>query len=136
MRIGRKLRGGEVIELVGDLGAGKTTFVHGLARGAGSHDVVRSPSFTLNNRYRAADGRIIHHFDFYRLDEPGIVAEELAEALADPKAIVIVEWGDIARAVLPSEHMTIHIKPTSEAGRSLHFSCPSNLAYLLPENSQ
>jgi tRNA threonylcarbamoyladenosine biosynthesis protein TsaE len=132
MRIGRKLRGGEVIELVGDLGSGKTAFVRGLAEGIGSHDAVRSPSFTLSNHYRA-DKLTIRHFDFYRLEEPGIVEQELAEALEDPRAAVVVEWGGIAEAVLPPNRLTVRIKPTSETSRSLSFSCPNKLAYLLPE---
>src|ERR1700679_221405 len=89
--IGGRLRGGEVIELASDLGGGKTTFVRGLAQGAGSGDTVSSPSFTLTNQYEAGD-LTIYHFDFYRLLEAGIVRDELAEVLADPQAVVVVEW--------------------------------------------
>jgi len=64
--IGRRLTGGEVIELVSDLGGGKTTFVRGLARGLGSADVVSSPTFTVSKVYKA-DKLELHHFDFYRL---------------------------------------------------------------------
>src|SRR6185312_5854101 len=72
MKIGRKLQGGEVIELISDLGGGKTTFVRGLAKGMGSQDTVRSPSFTLSNEYRS--GKLtLYHFDFYRLEDPGIM---------------------------------------------------------------
>ena len=82
-RLGKSLRGGEVIELVSDLGGGKTTFVRGLARGAGSHDKVASPTFTISKTY-VTDGYEIHHFDFYRLNDAGIVADELAEVVGDP----------------------------------------------------
>src|SRR5205807_2663685 len=92
--IGSKLKGGEVIELVSDLGGGKTTFVKGLAKGLGSQDEVHSPSFTLSNEYRAG-GLKIYHFDFYRLNEPGIMRQELAEAIADLSGVMVVEWPEI-----------------------------------------
>jgi tRNA threonylcarbamoyladenosine biosynthesis protein TsaE len=134
MRIGHKLRGGEVIELLSDLGGGKTAFVRGLAKGMGSKDNVRSPSFTLSNQYHA--GKLtLHHFDFYRLQEPGIMERELAEVLEDPQAVAVIEWGGIAEAVLPSDRLTVQIKPTGETSRQLNFSCPNNLSYLVPTNT-
>jgi len=80
--LGRRLRGGEVLELRSDLGGGKTTFVRGLVRGAGCHDRVSSPTFTLSRVYKSKDFEI-HHFDFYRLQDPGLVANELAEVVGD-----------------------------------------------------
>src|SRR3989344_4647612 len=77
--LGKLLKKPEVIELRADLGGGKTTFVRGLVKGFGSQDVVTSPTFTLNKVYQGRDGQQIHHFDFYRLSEPGIVADQLAE---------------------------------------------------------
>jgi len=134
MRIGRKLRGGEVIELVGDLGAGKTTFVRGLAKGTGSDDTVRSPSYTISNRYKA--GKLtLHHLDFYRLKELGIMERELNEILEDPNAVAVIEWGGIAQAIMPPARLTLTIRPTGEASRQLNFSCPNNLAYLAPTNT-
>src|SRR5262249_33137193 len=118
--IGRKLRGGEVIELVGDLGSGKTAFVRGLARGMGSKDAVRSPSFTLSNQY--STGQLtLHHFDFYRLQEPGIMRDELAEIVNDPQAVVTVEWGDIVEDVLPDDRLTVTITATGENERRFNF---------------
>ncbi|MBX4191001.1 tRNA (adenosine(37)-N6)-threonylcarbamoyltransferase complex ATPase subunit type 1 TsaE, partial [Candidatus Saccharibacteria bacterium] len=67
--IGASLKGGEVIELRSDLGGGKTTFVRGLAAGAGSKANVTSPTFTLSRLYPAKNFSI-HHFDFYRLNDP------------------------------------------------------------------
>jgi tRNA threonylcarbamoyladenosine biosynthesis protein TsaE len=129
--IGRNMRGGEVIELVSDLGGGKTAFVRGLAAGLGSRDTVRSPSFTLGNQYRA-NKLTLHHFDFYRLAEPGIMRDELAEVLADSRAAVVVEWADIIEDVLPAERLTVRIKATSETGREFTFSYPDRLTYLIP----
>ena len=132
--IGSKLRGGEVIELVSDLGGGKTAFVRGLARGMGSHDNVRSPSFTLSNQYRA--GKLtLYHFDFYRLSQPGIMRDELAEILTDKAAVVAVEWADIVESVLPDERLTLTIKNTGEAERLFLISYPATLAYLIPGNT-
>lgn len=127
--VGRKLRGGETIELVSDLGGGKTTFVSGMARGMGSQGEVSSPSFTLTNQYRAGE-LTLHHFDFYRLQEPGIMRDELAEVLADPKAVVVVEWAQIVKDVLPVQRVTVHIKVTGEQSRSLEFAYPEELSYL------
>ena len=132
-QVGRKMRGGEVIELISDLGGGKTTFVRGLARGMGSHDAVRSPSFTIGNQYRAGQ-LTLYHFDFYRLLEPGIMRNELAEYLADPKAIIVIEWGKIVEDVLPPERLTVSFKALSADRRELTFSCPPKLDYLMPED--
>lgn len=128
------MRGGEVIELVSDLGGGKTTFVRGIAQGMGSTDKVASPSFTISREYKSGE-LTLYHFDFYRLQDPGIVANELAEVVGDPKAVVAVEWADIVEDVLPDGKLTIRIQNTGETSRELTFNCPEKLAYLLPENT-
>lgn len=128
--LGQKLSGGEVIELVSDLGGGKTTFVRGLMRGLGSSDKVSSPTFTISKVY-AAGSLEVHHFDFYRLQEPGIIADELAEVVSDPKIIVVVEWADAVQHVLPLYRVTITISQTSEGYRKLVLTAPEHLATLL-----
>lgn len=131
-RLGRNLRGGEVIELCSDLGGGKTTFTRGLVRGAGSGDVVASPTFMLHKHYESPNFAI-EHFDFYRLNEPGQVANALEENIADKSAVVLVEWGDSVKHVLPSRRARIVIDRTrtSEEDREISITCPKNLAYLL-----
>ena len=129
-KIGKRLRGGETIELVSDLGGGKTTFVRGLARGAGSSGKVASPTFTISKVYDT-DKFQIHHFDFYRLPEPGIVADELAELVHDPKVVIVVEWGDSVQHALPEERLTIRLRQTPEGSRRLDFSVHESLGYLL-----
>lgn len=132
--MGSKLRGGEMIELVGDLGTGKTAFVTGLAHGMGSKDTVHSPSFTLNNQYQA--GKLtLHHFDFYRLFEPGIMRDELKEALDDPAAVVVIEWANIVENVLPAKRLTVRIAAKAETGRQFIFEYPASLKYLIPDNA-
>lgn len=108
--LGSGLKGGEVIELRSDLGGGKTTFVRGLVKGADSHDRVSSPTFTLSRLYKTAKFSI-HHFDFYRLDEPGILEDQLAEAL-NGQDVIIVEWAKIVEDVLPNDRLTIEFQAT------------------------
>src|SRR5688572_4962628 len=112
--LGRELRGGEVIELIGDLGAGKTVFVRGLAQGIGSQDQVQSPSFTISRLYKGKDGREIHHYDFHRLDDPGMLKQELAESLVHPKSGVVIEWADRVTDILPPDRLVIEFKPVAE----------------------
>ena len=119
---GQTLRGGEVIEFVGDLGAGKTSFMRGLAEGIQSEDNVSSPTFTISNQYSGRDGLSIYHYDFYRLHDPGLIAEDLAEAIQDPKAIVCVEWAESVRGVLPENRITIQITTLDENSREFKFS--------------
>jgi tRNA threonylcarbamoyladenosine biosynthesis protein TsaE len=128
--IGGNLKGSEVLELVGDLGSGKTTFVRGLAKAVGSQDDVASPSFTLSRKY---DGKnlTIYHFDFYRLSQPGIVAHELAETLDDSGNVVVIEWAEIVRGVLPDRRLTIAFTQTGDDERLLEFSYQRNLDYLM-----
>lgn len=92
------------------MGGGKTTFVKGLARGFGSKDRVASPTFTLNKIYKGQKGEI-HHFDFYRLRKPGVLADQLDESLNDPKVVTVVEWSDIVKDVLPTNRLAIEFQP-------------------------
>lgn len=123
------LKGGETIELIGDLGSGKTTFVGGLAEGLGVKEIVTSPTFKLENQYQ---GRLkIHHLDLYRIAEPGLIAHELEEVGGAPGTIVIIEWGKTLEAVLPKHKLDVRFVPQSENIRKLQFFCPSNLEYTL-----
>lgn len=131
--VGARLRGGEVLELVSDLGGGKTAFVRGLARGMGSADHVASPTFTISREYHA-DKLTLYHLDFYRLHEPGIMSAELAELVDDPHAVVAVEWSDIVQHVLPERRVTITLKATGEDERELTFAYPSELQYLITQD--
>jgi tRNA threonylcarbamoyladenosine biosynthesis protein TsaE len=133
--LAQNLIGGEVIELVSDLGGGKTTFVRGLARGLGSSNKVTSPTFKISNVYTSPT-LSIYHFDFYRLPEAGLIAHELAEVIEDPKAVTVIEWGDIVETVLPAERLTIELKNQGEQQRQLSVSYPDSLRYLLKGLSQ
>jgi len=115
----RSLKGGEAIELRGDVGAGKTTLVKGVASGLGVMDEVQSPSFTISRTYEARDDLRLIHYDFYRLTDAGIMANEIAEAMSDPKNIVIIEWADIIEGILPPDHSTITITAPTETTREI-----------------
>lgn len=116
--IGERLKGGEVIELIGDIGAGKTTLTKGIAQGLGVDEDVQSPSFTISRVYDAGrDGLKLAHYDFYRLHDPGLMADELAEVANDPTIVTIVEWAEIVADVLAGDHIRIHIMPTTETAR-------------------
>lgn len=131
-RLGSKLRGGEVIELVSDLGGGKTTFTRGLVRGTGSTDRVASPTFTLSREYSAPHFTVAH-FDFYRLAEAGIVADELAEFIGDPAYVCVVEWGDGVQDVLPKDRLTVRIVQKGEDMRDIVLEYTPEISYLVEE---
>lgn len=116
-QIGASLNGGEVIELIGDVGAGKTTFVKGLATGMGITEAVQSPSFTINRIYDAPQGLRLAHYDFYRLDDPGIMGDELDEMLADKQSVVVIEWAQAVEQLLPTDKLVLTITAPSETER-------------------
>ncbi len=127
--MGRLLRGGEVIELLSDLGGGKTTFVRGLARGVGSKDHVSSPTFKICNSYKTDDGLTINHFDFYRLRDAGLIEFEMQDYLDDPKSIIVIEWGGVVSSVIPDKKVEINIVKTGE-GRIIKCEIPHEFEYL------
>ena len=129
-KIGALLRGGEVFELVGDVGAGKTTFVKGLAAGLAIDDDVQSPSFTINRRYQGRGGLYLSHYDFYRLHDAGIMGMEIAESLTDPGVVTVVEWGESVNDVLPSDRIVIAIHYLPDEGRNIEMRIPKSIKYL------
>lgn len=120
--IGARIVGGEVIVLVGDIGAGKTTFTKGLARAMGISEDVQSPTFTVSRVYETAGGVTLAHYDFYRLNDPGIMRAELMEAIHDPATATIIEWSEIVADVLPKDALRIMITATSEDTRTVELT--------------
>jgi tRNA threonylcarbamoyladenosine biosynthesis protein TsaE len=94
--IGRSLRAGDLVLLHGELGAGKTTLVRGVARGVGFQGRVSSPTFALAHVYRGKR-LTLHHLDLYRLKEGETSELGLDELLNDPRGAVVVEWPRAAR---------------------------------------
>ncbi len=93
--IGRSLAPGDVVLLHGDLGAGKTTLVRGIARSLGYRGRVSSPTFALAHIYRGKK-MTLHHLDLYRLQGADTSELGIEELLQDPHGVVVVEWPDIA----------------------------------------
>lgn len=118
-QLGRILRGGEVIELIGDVGAGKTTFTKGLAIGMGIDEVVQSPSFTISRTYENAEGIRMVHYDFYRLHDAGVMRQDLQESIEDNKTVTVVEWADIVSGVLPDDRLSLCFTSPTETSRSV-----------------
>ena len=104
--IGAKLRQGDVVVLNGELGAGKTTFVKGLAEGLGVVDAVTSPTFTIVQHY---DGRVpVTHVDVYRLDRLQELHDLGFEEMLED-AVTIIEWGDAVAPLLPTNRLEIRL---------------------------
>ena len=130
-RLGERFRGGEVLELVGDVGAGKTTLTKGIGEGMRLDDDVQSPSFTISRVYDARDGLQLHHYDFYRLNDAGVMSFELAESIAEPGVVTVVEWADTVQDVIPKDHVRINIAYTPDGeGMELTMEAPESLDYL------
>ena len=118
MRLGRLLQPGDVVCLQGELGAGKTTLVQGLAQGWGSLDPVSSPTFIIVNVYRRPDDVQLFHMDAYRLDSTPEAAElDLDEMLA--QGSLLVEWPERIREILPDERMWISFEYIAEENRQM-----------------
>jgi len=120
MRLGGVLNAGDVISLQGDLGAGKTTFVQGLAQGWGSIDSVSSPTFILVNQYRRADGARLFHLDAYRLDSIS-EAEELDLDRMVMGGTLIIEWPERLEGLIPAENLWINLDHIGYEHRQMNF---------------
>jgi tRNA threonylcarbamoyladenosine biosynthesis protein TsaE len=116
-RLGAVLRGGELVLLEGDLGAGKTAFTQGIAAGLQVPQVVSSPTFTLLKEYI---GRLpLYHFDLYRLDDPLEIVDLGFEEYFSGAGVCVVEWANKADALWPAEHLRVRFAVLGETTREL-----------------
>lgn len=121
MRLGGLLNPGDLVCLSGDLGAGKTTFVQGLAQGWGSLDQVTSPTFVLVNVYRRPTQENLYHLDAYRL-ENSMEAEDLDLDIMLENGPLIVEWPERIEKALPSDRLFIQLRWVAEEHRNMILS--------------
>ncbi|MDO8336542.1 MAG: tRNA (adenosine(37)-N6)-threonylcarbamoyltransferase complex ATPase subunit type 1 TsaE [Candidatus Saccharibacteria bacterium] len=117
-KLAKKLPSGSVVELIGDVGAGKTTLVKGVGKGLNITDTIQSPSYTIFCRYDSGD-KSLHHYDFYRLNDPGLISYDLDESLHTENTVTLIEWSDHVKDVLPENHVTVNIKTTGENSREV-----------------
>lgn len=130
-QLGARLRGGEVIELIGDVGAGKTTLVKGIGAGLHVDDDVQSPSFTISRVYAAREDLQLHHYDFYRLQDAGVMKYELAESIQNPQVVTVIEWAGTVEDVLPPDHIAIRLSYIPEGeGRTMELLSSDAYNYL------
>ena len=109
-KIGALLKAGDVVALEGELGAGKTTLVKGIARGLGVKDksTVVSPTYVLVNEYEGREK--VYHIDWYRLDAVKGLDRQMARECFDSDAVSLVEWAGRGRTLLPSERINISLR--------------------------
>ena len=117
-QLGRTLSGGETVLLSGEMGAGKTHFVKGLAVGLEISDVITSPTFALHNSYT---GRLtLNHFDFYRIDDSSEVEVlGLNEFFYDDRGVSVIEWGENIADLIPANSIRVTIEKLSENRRRI-----------------
>ena len=121
-KIVSKLQGGDIVSLVGNLGAGKTILTRGISEFLGVKKGVKSPTFTLMNIYSTNNPKIkfICHIDAYRLNSAkDLLAIGAEEYFDDPETITIIEWGDKAKNILPRRAKTITIDTINENKRKI-----------------
>ena len=121
MRLGALVHPGDLICLQGDLGAGKTTLVQGVARGWGAMDEVSSPTFVLVNTYRRPDGMHLSHLDAYRVESLGEAEELDLDAMLEQGAL-FVEWPERLEPILPAERLWVWLEFETDESRALRFA--------------
>ena len=118
--LARELEPGAVVLLYGDLGAGKTVFSRGFARGLGVTEPVSSPTYTIVQEYNLATGGRLYHMDLYRIsDEHAALGFGVDEFLSEPGAISLVEWPERIRGLLPDTAIRVELRHRSRNEREI-----------------
>ncbi len=118
----RLLRPGDIVLLSGQLGAGKTTFTQGVARGLGVSERVTSPTFTMVRQHESVNDlgiTTLHHADVYRVASLDEVIDLALGELVEESAVALIEWGDIATSVFGRDVMTVTFSLNDDEGRTL-----------------
>ena len=115
-RIGKTLKPDDIVALSGELGAGKTTLIQGIAKGLGVANWVTSPTFTLINEF---EGNLnLYHIDLYRIENIGDAEDLAIEEYFTKGGVTVIEWAEKIRSILPEKTIKIGIKTVSENERS------------------
>jgi len=119
-KLAKRLKKGDFVALVGDLGSGKTVFTKGIARGLGVKNAryVNSPTFVIIKEYK---GKLpLYHFDLYRLDHPGMLDAENFEEYFYGEGVSVVEWADKIKGLLPKKRWEIRMSVVGEDKRKIN----------------
>ena len=118
-KLARRLKPGDVVALIGDLGAGKTVFTKGIAKGLGVKKVmyVNSPTFVIIKEYKA--GIPLYHFDLYRLDHSSVIDAENFEEYFYGRGVTVIEWADKIRKLLPKRYVEVRLAVAGEGRRKI-----------------
>lgn len=117
--LGKKLKAGDVVALVGNLGAGKTVLTKGIAKGLGIRDIryVNSPTFVIIKEHK---GKIpLYHFDIYRLNKSSMLDAESYEEYFYGDGVTVIEWADKIRAILPKKRIEVKLSVSGEGKRKI-----------------
>ncbi len=117
----KQTEGVRIYAFYGSMGAGKTTFISALCRVLGVGDEVASPTFTIVNEYRAADGQAVYHFDFYRIEKLQEVLDIGYEEYIDSDGLCLMEWPEKIEDILPEDTLKVHIEEQPDGSRSVTF---------------
>ncbi len=108
-KLGRIIKNGDIVCLTGELGAGKTVFVKGIASALNVDEYITSPTFTIVNEYN--NGKFpVYHFDVYRISEPDDMYEIGFEEYIYGDGVVVIEWADLIKEILPPEVIWVNIE--------------------------
>ena len=118
-KLARRLKKGDFVALIGDLGSGKTVLTKGIAKGLGVKNAqyVNSPTFVIIKEYK---GKLpLYHFDLYRLDHPGMLDADNFEEYFYGDGVTVVEWADKIKGLLPKKRLEIYMSVAGEDKRSI-----------------
>ncbi len=118
MLLAEEIKDGRVVALSGELGSGKTTFTQGLLRGLGIKGPYTSPTFVIMKKYISN----IYHLDAYRVGEKDILDLGWEEIISEPENIIIVEWADRIKNIIPKDSIWIEFGWLAENERKIKFS--------------
>lgn len=116
-KLARQLQPGMVISLIGDLGAGKTTFTQGLGRALGVQRLIKSPTYTLVKEYACNIGLLLH-IDAYRLEDVGGMDLDLP-SLTQGDTLTVIEWAEFIQEDMPESYLEIHFYLLDDGGREI-----------------